>query len=131
MPGGQKVLNVMRDWDTYRNVFISPYGVSIIKQSKYYWGPFERFAIHRWRHQRDKCPYFEAFASGILFISYYAMYLNGKIDENSQPDIHNLLYLIDADAILSEDRKFMYTAWEYMYKPKGKRYLSIANLASL
>jgi hypothetical protein len=36
-----------------------------------------------------------------------------------------------ADGIVSEEKKFMKSAWQELYAPQGKQYYSVADLDSL
>jgi len=116
-------------WKTFRTKHLYKFGKDLIGNKNFNKIWFKHIAVFYWAFNKKRCGYFTEWATGLLYMQYYAMtYPNDAIDKNAQADIQHLIYLRDADGIISEDLSFMKKAWEELYKDRGKLYLSIEDL---
>ena len=92
-----------------------------------------RFIQHRdknrifrtWLRDKHRFPFFTSFVEGMAFSSWYAgAEQNKPIDPNSQIDIQLLCCLNRSDVLVSNDARFMKDAFDELWKPKGKRFLT-------
>ncbi|MCF7802709.1 MAG: hypothetical protein K9N46_05575 [Candidatus Marinimicrobia bacterium] len=82
-------------------------------------------AYVNWKKDKDKYPYFTNYAKGIMYSAVYAFgEPNQRLDKNALADVGILMYLTDADIIVSNDTRFMSFAFDYLYGNSGKNYLS-------
>lgn len=133
-PLGLKSVNrekIPEIWEELRNIKLDSFGEGFINYHRYPMWYLKWIALKRWRKNRGRCVYFTDWITGLLYIHFYAMCYSGEIDRNAQADVQNLLYLRDTDGIISEDKRFMKKAWEDLYKPQGKQYLTINELEKL
>lgn len=86
---------------------------------------------HRWSRDKEKYRYFTSFVKGYLYDAYYACAeLNSPIDRNAQDDYEQLCYLNDSDVMVTSDMRFMKSAFEELWRPKGKQLWSVGRLAA-
>lgn len=79
----------------------------------------------RWAKTPSCFPYYTAFATGMLYAAYYAMTEHSqKIDINTQMDVEHLTYLHGTDILVSNDVKFMKSAFDELWQPKGKKFMT-------
>ena len=133
MVGGKKAKHLLQDWDTFKSLFLIPFGINIIqyKDANFHTPGFLPLAIQKWVRNSTDCPYFNEWATGMLYLTYYSMFRNHKLDENAQSDVQTLLYLNYADALISEEKKFIQHAYDDLYKPRNKLYLSVDELKKI
>lgn len=75
----------------------------------------------RWSRDKENYPYFTAFVKNMLFLAYLAMTNhNVKLDVNAQPDLDLMTHLLHADIVISNETGFLPSAFEALWKPKGK-----------
>lgn len=81
--------------------------------------------VEYWRKHKARCPYFNKFIEGWLFIAWYFMAAeqDSKIDPNAYEDIEHLVYLLGLDGIVSNEKGFMKVACKTLYPDKD--FLSI------
>lgn len=121
--------DIKETWGDFRDHNIYKFGEELIKRKQFHTKFFCWVAIKRWANNRERCPYFYDWIRGLLYIQFYAMkYPNNGIDNHAQADIQHLLYLKEVDGIVSEDKSFMRKAWEEIYAPNSKKYLTIKEL---
>jgi hypothetical protein len=119
-------------WEAFKRKHLNKFGKDLIwnKNFKEIWHKY--IASLYWIFNKRRCGYFTEWATGLLYMQYYAMtYPNDTIDKNAQADIQHLIYLRNADGIISEDLSFMKKAWEELYKNRKKLYLSIEDLKTM
>lgn len=77
--------------------------------------------IEYWKKYRERCPYFNKFIEGWLFMAWYAMAMEQepKIDPNAYEDIEHLVYLNSVDGIVSSEKGFMKKACQELFPDKG------------
>ena len=81
--------------------------------------------LERWARSIDSYPFVTAFAEGMTYSIFYAMFRpNARIDMNAQPDFEILSYLLQADVIVSGDTRFFQDAFNELWKPRGKNLFS-------
>lgn len=86
--------------------------------------------IEYWRKHKARCPYFNKFVEGWLFIAWHFMAVeqDPKIDPNAYEDIEHLVYLVGLDGVVSNERGFMKIACKALYPDKD--FLSISEFIS-
>lgn len=79
-----------------------------------------------WSRYKDKFPFYTGYIHNMLYLCYYAMTKpNNRIDPNATADLEIMLYLIHADAIVSDEEGFLKTAFHDLWQPKGKLFFSV------
>ena len=90
------------------------------------------FLACQWAMCPTRFPYYSAFVEGVLYSIYYAGFEhNQTIDRNAQADFEQLAYLLWADVVVSNDERFFRSAFEALWKPRGKRLESAQSFAAL
>jgi hypothetical protein len=57
----------------------------------------------------------------MLYMTYYAMTKpNAPIDLNAQADLNVMAHLIQGDVLVSNEKGFLRTAFDDLWKPRGK-----------
>ncbi len=129
---GKKHKDITENWQGVRAKTLTQWGIDLIRRKDAYSMVFQMPATLIWLMKRSKCPFFCDWAQGMLYSGFYNMkYPNLGIDENAQADIQHLIFLREVDAIISNETGFMRKAWEDIYAPLGKKYLSISELEKL
>jgi hypothetical protein len=85
-----------------------------------------------WKRNPEKFPHFTAFV-GFWIYSFYDAEKNQNLalDPNWQGDAEQLCFLVDVDAMVSSDRRFMKRAFEALWQPSDKRMLTPEELVEL
>ena len=79
----------------------------------------------RWRTNKKQYPFFTTFMEGYLYQAYFSMVeVNKRLDPHAQADIEQLSYLNRADIVVSCDAGFMKEAFNVLWAPKGKSFLT-------
>jgi hypothetical protein len=85
-----------------------------------------------WEADPREFPYYTAFVEGLVYSQYYAaIEHNGRLDGNEQADYEQLAHLIWADVVVSDDQAFFRSAFDALWKPRGKRMESAATFVAL
>jgi len=75
----------------------------------------------RWARNKSSYPYFTEFVYDMLYIAYYAMTKpSAPIDLNAQADLNIMAHLLHAEVLVSNEKGFLRTAFEEIWKPRGK-----------
>ncbi|MBM3358669.1 MAG: hypothetical protein FJY54_13205 [Betaproteobacteria bacterium] len=75
----------------------------------------------RWSRNKAFYPYFTEFVFDMLYMAYYAMTKpNAPIDLNAQADLNVMAHLLHADVLVSNEKGFLRTAFDEIWKPRGK-----------
>jgi hypothetical protein len=75
----------------------------------------------RWARNKSFYPYFTEFVYDMLYIAYYAMTKpNAAIDLNAQADLNVMAHLLHAEVLVSNEKGFLRTAFDEIWKPRGK-----------
>ena len=78
-----------------------------------------------WVMNPDNYPLYSLFIEGIMFSVFYAATRhNDPIDINAQADVEQLCYLFWSDVVVSNDEAFFKTAFDELWKPRGKRLMN-------
>jgi hypothetical protein len=86
----------------------------------------------QWARCPARFPYYSAFIEGVSYALYYAaVEHNQPIDRNAQGDYEQLAYLTWADVVVSNDEAFFRSAFETLWKPRGKRLETAESFAAL
>jgi hypothetical protein len=86
----------------------------------------------RWEADPEEFPYYSAFVEGFVYSQYYAaIEHNGRLDGNEQADYEQLAHLIWADVVVSDDQAFFRSAFDVLWKPRGKRMESTGSFVAL
>lgn len=124
--------DIRETWNDFVSKSLVKFGIDMLIKHKYYTKFLSCISVQRWEKNPDAFPFFKDWISGMLYIQYYAMrHQNDPLDQNAQSDIQHLLFFRMADGIVSEEKKFMKSAWQELYAPQGKQYYSVADLDSL
>lgn len=76
---------------------------------------------YRWARNKPFYPYFTEFVYDMLYMAYYSMTKpNAPIDLNAQADLNVMAHLLDAEILVSNEKGFLRTAFEELWKPRGK-----------
>lgn len=119
-------VDVKGDWDAILQTQLDRFGEGLIIRKHAYLAGRRSIALGRWANERERCPYFTAWAKGLLYLQFYAArYPNLKIDEHGQADIEHLMYLEHADVIVSQELTFLRQAFLDLYEQRGKRYWTL------
>jgi len=77
--------------------------------------------VGRWSRAKAQYPYFTTFVINMLYIAHHAMTrMNDGIDLNAQADLDLMTHLLHADALVSNETGFLRTAFEDLWRPRGK-----------
>ena len=75
----------------------------------------------RWIRNKSFYPYFTEFVHDMLYEKYYAMTKsNAPLDRNAQADLDVMAHLLQADVLVSNEKGFLRTAFDDLWKPRGK-----------
>ena len=75
----------------------------------------------RWSRAKTQYPYFTTFVINMLYIAHYAMIkANSGIDLNAQADLDLMTHLLRADVLVSNETGFLRTAFDDLWRPRGK-----------
>lgn len=80
-----------------------------------------RAVADRWIRHKSSYPYFTQFVRDMLYIAYYAMTKpNAPMDLNAQADLNVMAHLLQGDLLVSNEKGFLRTAFDDIWKPRGK-----------
>jgi hypothetical protein len=75
----------------------------------------------RWSKDKMQYPYFTTFICNMAYIAHHAMTKpNDRIDPNAQADLNLMSHLLRADALVSNETGFLVTAFNDLWRPRGK-----------
>ena len=78
-----------------------------------------------WKCDCTRFPHFTAFVGFWIYSFYDAeKNQNSRLDRNWQGDAEQLCFLVDVEAIVSSDRRFMKRAFEALWQPSQKRFFT-------
>jgi hypothetical protein len=84
-----------------------------------------------WEADPEEYPYYTAFVEGFVYSQYYAAIEHNKpMDGNAQADFEQLAYLTWSDIVVSDDEGFFRSAFDTIWKPRGKIMESAARFAA-
>ena len=84
--------------------------------------PVTPWVIERWATNKAQYPFYTGFISDVIYMGYYAMrYPSAKVDQNALNDLKIQRHLMDADAIVSNEKTFFQTAFDDLWKAQGKQ----------
>lgn len=74
-----------------------------------------------WTRNKSYYPYFTEFVRDMLYMAYYAMTKpNAPLDLNAQADLNVMAHLLHADVLVSNEKGFLRTAFDDLWRPRGK-----------
>ncbi len=82
----------------------------------------------RWARAPQSYPFFTTFVKNMLYMVHYAARPDG-IDINAQADLDVMTHLIHADVLVSNETRFLRTAFNDLWKPKQKELFTAAEFA--
>jgi hypothetical protein len=83
------------------------------------------YLIENWKLDKAKYPYFTLYMKALTYLMYYAdLEQNAPIDSNGLMDIYLLGTSKDLDIVVSNDLKFMKSAFDALYG-KMKEYMTL------
>lgn len=81
----------------------------------------QRAVTDRWSRAKAQYPYFTNFVMNMLYMAHHAMTkVNDGIDLNAQADLDLMTHLLHADVLVSNETGFLRTAFEDLWRPRGK-----------
>ena len=81
--------------------------------------------LDAWKRDPTKFPHFTAFVGFFLYSLYDAeKNQNSPLDRNWQGDAEQLCFLVDVDAMVSSDLRFMKEAFEALWQPSQKNFFT-------
>lgn len=79
----------------------------------------------RWAKNPRFYPYFTTFVRDMLYIAFHAMTRpNASLDLNAQADLNIMSHLLNSEILVTNEQGFMRTAFEDLWKEKGKLLMS-------
>jgi hypothetical protein len=75
---------------------------------------------NRWSRGPDAYPFFTTFVKNMLYIAHHAATRPDAIDLNAQADLDVMTHLIHAEVLVSNETRFMRTAFEDLWRPRKK-----------
>ncbi|QEL56865.1 hypothetical protein [Chromobacterium paludis] len=107
------------DYHQYLNSELDHMGRELINSQVHCHNPIE--VAYRWSRNKYAYPYFTKFVENILYIAFFAMTRQSeKIDHNAQADLDLMTHLLRADALVSNEAGFLRSAFDDLWRPKGK-----------
>jgi len=61
----------------------------------------------------------------MAYLGYYAGHVEQAIDKNAQADLNLLSLLLNADIVVSNERRFLRTAFQELWAPHGKTLFTV------
>jgi len=90
----------------------------------------ERF-LDIWRTQRGECPFTDSFIrTWLSTIFLAAVDHNLRVSENDRADAEQLAFLLWADTMVSDDTRFMKSAFDLLYSGTEKSFMTLSELLS-
>ena len=118
------------DFRRYIAMEIDRAGLGFIEAQVRCWNP--RAVANRWMRDKEAYPFFTRFVANMLYISFCAATRpNDKIDINAQADLDLMTHLIHADAVVSNETGFLRSAFNDIWRPKGKVLFTSPEFAAL
>ncbi len=75
----------------------------------------------QWLRNPDRYPYVtQAVKNAMFMFAYSVADKSAAIDINAQADLDVMTYLLSADILVTNEKKFMKSAFDKMWRPKGK-----------
>ena len=86
--------------------------------------------IQSWKSNKDRYPYLTLWVKAFLFVSFHAMSMpNDRVDRSAVRDIGQLVDMQGLDVIVSDDNRFMKSAFLEFYKDK-KQFMNLSDFLS-
>jgi len=86
----------------------------------------------RWSRSKADYPFFTTFVINMLYIGFCAATRPSmKMDLNAQADLDLMTHLLHGDAIVSNEEGFLKTAFDELWRPKGKALFNSAQFVEL
>jgi hypothetical protein len=77
-------------------------------------------------------PYFKTFVENMIYMGYYAATRpNDKIDLNAQADLDLMTHLLRANALVSNEKGFLRSAFNDIWRSRGKVLFTSQEFADL
>lgn len=75
----------------------------------------------RWAKAKMQYPFFTTYVINMLYMAHHAMTKpNEPIDLNAQADLNLITHLLHSDIVVSNEAGFLRTAFDDLWKPRGK-----------
>jgi len=81
--------------------------------------------LDRWAKSPHDYPYSSTFVSNMLYHAFYTVKPNDRLDPNADADSHIMLNLLRGDILVSDETGFLNTAFNDIWRPKGKILLTV------
>jgi len=87
--------------------------------------------LDRWAKSPHDYPYSTIFVSNMLYLAFYTTKPNDPLDRNADADLHIMLNLLHGDILVSDETRFLKTAFNDMWRPKGKTLLTVEEFVTM
>lgn len=84
----------------------------------------------RWSRSPAAYPFFTTFVKNMLYIAHHAATRSDAIDLNAQADLDLMTHLLHSDILVSNETRFMRTAFEDLWRPRKKVLFTASEFAS-
>lgn len=74
----------------------------------------------RWARDPSAYPFFTTFVKNMFYIAHHAATMPNSIDLNAQADMDVMTHLLHVDVLVSNEARFLRTAFNDVWRPKGK-----------
>jgi len=83
-----------------------------------------------WKRNPERYPYFTQFAINIAFKeAHFMTQPNAPVDINAQSDLDIMTHLLRADVLVTNEKGFMRSAFDYLWRPQKKVIFTSAEFA--
>jgi len=90
-----------------------------------------RDLLARWRLSKQDYPFFTQAVDDLVFQPMLPLRdHSAAVDHNARPDLEILIHLVRADALVTNESRFMARAFDEIWKPKGKLRFTSAEFAA-
>lgn len=77
--------------------------------------------ISHWLRDQHRFPYFTQFAANIAFKeAHFMTQADAQVDFNAQADLDVMTHLLRADILVTNEKGFMRSAFDYLWRPRKK-----------
>ena len=117
-------------FNAFRSSYLGPAGRRFIENDIKSRNP--RGIANRWVRSPTFYPYFTQFITNQLYFKWHSIWKQDQaIDPNGRQDLDIMTHLLRADMIVSNEEKFLQTAFDQLWRKKGKVLLSSRQFVEL
>ena len=94
-------------------------------------GSVARDLLARWQPAKQSYPFFTQAVDDFVFqLMLPLVDHSAAVDQNARPDLEILIHLVRADALVTNETRFMARAFDEIWKPRGKSRFTSAEFAA-